>query len=274
MWIAVTREVSPALGDCELSYISRAAIDVARAGRQHQDYQRALEVLGCRLVTLPAEPAWPDSVFVEDVAIVLDEVAIMTRPGALSRRAEVASVAAALRDVPIEGSKVAILSFGVGFMAGVPTLLLLVYNGLIVGAFLAIHYQRGLLIDCIGWLSIHGVTELGAFILCGAAGLVVAEKIIFTGRYSRLEALSIHGKQAAIIACGAVAMLFIAGFIEGGLRQLINVTSWRFAFAAVTAVLWGVYFLYCGKASFDLTGSPRIAKTRRQKPFEQGGVQP
>ena len=97
MWIAVTREVSPALGDCELSYISRAAIDVARAGRQHQDYQRALEVLGCRLVTLPAEPAWPDSVFVEDVAIVLDEVAFVTRPGALSRRAEVASVAAALR---------------------------------------------------------------------------------------------------------------------------------------------------------------------------------
>ncbi|QEN86773.1 stage II sporulation protein M [Labrys sp. KNU-23] len=171
-------------------------------------------------------------------------------------------------------SMVAILSFGVGFMAGVPTLLLLVYNGLIVGAFLAIHYQRGLLIDCIGWLSIHGVTELGAFILCGAAGLVVAEKIIFPGRYSRLEALAIHGRQAAIIACGAVAMLFIAGFIEGGLRQLINVTSWRFAFAAVTAVLWGVYFLYCGKASFDLAGSSRSAKTRRQKPLEQEGVQP
>jgi dimethylargininase len=97
MWIAITREVSPALGDCELSYIPRAAIDAAHAGLQHRDYQRALEVLGCRLVTLPAEPAWPDSVFVEDVAVVLDEVAIMTRPGALSRRAEVASVAAVLR---------------------------------------------------------------------------------------------------------------------------------------------------------------------------------
>ncbi|WP_460876928.1 dimethylarginine dimethylaminohydrolase family protein [Rhodanobacter koreensis] len=97
MWIAVTREVSPALGDCELSYVPRTLIDAARAGRQHHDYQRALEESGCRLVMLPAEPAWPDSVFVEDVAIVLDEVAIMTRPGALSRRAEVASVAAALR---------------------------------------------------------------------------------------------------------------------------------------------------------------------------------
>lgn len=97
MWIAVTREVSPALGNCELSYVPREAIDVARAGAQHRDYQRALETLGCRLQTLPAEPERPDSVFVEDVAIVLDEVAVLTRPGALSRRAEVASVAEVLR---------------------------------------------------------------------------------------------------------------------------------------------------------------------------------
>jgi len=93
MWIAITREVSPALGSCELSYIPRDAIDLARAREQHRDYQQALEALGCQLLTLPAEPDLPDSVFVEDVAIVLDEVAILTRPGALSRRTEVASIA-------------------------------------------------------------------------------------------------------------------------------------------------------------------------------------
>ena len=97
MWIAVTREVSPAFGSCELSYIPRGAIDLARARGQHRDYQQALEALGCQLLTLPVEPDLPDSVFVEDVAIVLDEVAILTRPGALSRRAEVASVADVLR---------------------------------------------------------------------------------------------------------------------------------------------------------------------------------
>lgn len=97
MWMAITREVSPALGDCELSYVPREAIDVARAGAQHRDYQRVLEELGCRLLILPAEAELPDSVFVEDVAIVLDEVAVLTRPGALSRRAEVASVAEVLR---------------------------------------------------------------------------------------------------------------------------------------------------------------------------------
>lgn len=141
-------------------------------------------------------------------------------------------------------SMVAILSFGLGFIAGVPTLLLMVYQGLILGAFIAIHARRGLFVDFLGWISIHGVTEIGAFVLCGAAGLLVAEKILFPGRYSRLESLAIYGKQAAMVVGGAVAMLFIAGIIEGGFRQLIDVTSWRFAFAAVTAVLWLLYFMW------------------------------
>lgn len=93
MWNAIVREVSPALGRCELSYIARADIDVGLARVQHRQYVEALEATGCRVLSLPAEMELPDSVFVEDVAVVLDEVAVMTRPGAESRRAEVASVA-------------------------------------------------------------------------------------------------------------------------------------------------------------------------------------
>jgi dimethylargininase len=96
MPIAITREVSRSLGDCELSYLDRAAIDVERAIAQHADYCRALESLGCDVIALDAEDAFPDAVFVEDVAIVLDELAVVTRPGAPSRRGEAASVAAAL----------------------------------------------------------------------------------------------------------------------------------------------------------------------------------
>lgn len=97
MWHAVTRTVSSSLGRCELSHIPREPIDVARARLQHHDYLRALESLGCSVHNLPEEGELPDSVFVEDVAIVLDEVAVLTRPGAPSRRAEVASVADVLR---------------------------------------------------------------------------------------------------------------------------------------------------------------------------------
>jgi dimethylargininase len=97
MLIAITREVSPSLAACELSFVDRAPIDVARADAQHRDYQRALSTLGCGVRVLPAMPDYPDAVFVEDVAIVLDEIAVMTRPGAGSRRGEGATVADVLR---------------------------------------------------------------------------------------------------------------------------------------------------------------------------------
>jgi dimethylargininase len=96
MWTAITRDVSPSLGGCELSFVPRTEIDVARAAGQHEVYRRALESLGCRVITLPAEADLPDAVFVEDVALVFDEVAVMTRPGAESRRAEGDSVATVL----------------------------------------------------------------------------------------------------------------------------------------------------------------------------------
>jgi dimethylargininase len=94
--VAITRKVSPSIGDCELTYLGREPIDVGLAERQHLAYERCLADLGCSVASLPAEPGLPDSVFIEDVAIVLDELAVVTRPGAPSRRAETTSVAAAL----------------------------------------------------------------------------------------------------------------------------------------------------------------------------------
>lgn len=94
--IAITRKVSSAMTRCELTHRERAAIDVALAREQHQAYEQALRDLGCRVESLPEEPELPDSVFVEDAAVVLDEVAVIMRPGAPSRRAETASIAAVL----------------------------------------------------------------------------------------------------------------------------------------------------------------------------------
>lgn len=90
--IAITRDVSPSLAGCELSFVPRSPIDIDRAIVQHEAYRNALRSLGCEVLCLPAQADMPDAVFVEDVAIVLDEVAVITRPGAQSRRAEGASV--------------------------------------------------------------------------------------------------------------------------------------------------------------------------------------
>jgi dimethylargininase len=93
---ALIRPVSDGMTRCELTHLARSPIDLAVARQQHRRYADVLASLGCRLVELAAEPDLPDSVFVEDTAVVLDEIAVLTRPGAASRRAEVDSIASAL----------------------------------------------------------------------------------------------------------------------------------------------------------------------------------
>jgi uncharacterized membrane protein SpoIIM required for sporulation len=144
-------------------------------------------------------------------------------------------------------SLVGIMTFGLGLAAGIPTLMLNVYQGLTLGAFLALHYSRDLTVDFLGWISIHGTTELGALILLAAGGLVIAEKILFPGRYSRIENLALHGRQAAQMAVGAVLMLFVAAILEGGFRQLVASTPWRFTIGFGIAALWIAYFSLCGR---------------------------
>jgi dimethylargininase len=93
---AITRELSPTINDCELSFHARQQIDVAKAIVQHKAYQDCLAELGVQVISLPAEPTLPDAVFVEDSAVVVDEVAVISNMGAASRRLEVKSVAEAL----------------------------------------------------------------------------------------------------------------------------------------------------------------------------------
>src|SRR4029077_9799118 len=91
VFVAITRAVSPSLASCELTHLLRVPIDVERARAQHRAYERALADAGGIVERLDAGPEMPDSVFIEDIAIVFDELAIVTRPGAESRRVETAA---------------------------------------------------------------------------------------------------------------------------------------------------------------------------------------
>ena len=95
--LAFTRQVSPAIADCELTHLVRQPIDLATAVRQHESYERCLTELGCRVCRVPRGREHADGVFIEDTAVVLDELAVITRPGAMSRRVETAAVAEVLR---------------------------------------------------------------------------------------------------------------------------------------------------------------------------------
>jgi len=95
--LAILRAVPPSITRCEISFIGRAPIDYERAVAQHAAYATLLRELGLEVAELPADPSLPDSCFVEDIAVVLDEIAIVTMPGAASRRGEIPAVEQALR---------------------------------------------------------------------------------------------------------------------------------------------------------------------------------
>ena len=96
MTVAITRDVSPRFNECEITHIDRTPIDVEVARAQHHEYVNALAGIGCEVIELPEEKDLPDSVFVEDIAFILDEVAVITRPGADSRKPETESIIRAL----------------------------------------------------------------------------------------------------------------------------------------------------------------------------------
>jgi dimethylargininase len=96
MVIAITRELSPRFNECEITHIERAPIDLNIARAQHHEYVNVLKRLGCEVIELQLEAELPDSVFVEDTAFILPEVAVITRPGADSRKLETESITPAL----------------------------------------------------------------------------------------------------------------------------------------------------------------------------------
>ncbi len=96
MTIAITRKISPRFNECEITHIERTPIDLDIARQQHQEYVYTLKELGCEVIELSEEPDLPDSVFVEDTAFILPELAVIARPGADSRKPETETIIKAL----------------------------------------------------------------------------------------------------------------------------------------------------------------------------------
>jgi uncharacterized membrane protein SpoIIM required for sporulation len=138
-------------------------------------------------------------------------------------------------------SGVAIFAFALGFAFCLPTALLMAYNGAMLGAFLAAFGMKGLGFEAGGWLAIHGVTEISAVILAGAAGLRIGWTLAFPGDLSRPAAMAQAGRQAATLMAGVVVMLFCAGILEGVGRQVIQNDFARYGVALATLIAWPAY---------------------------------
>ena len=146
-------------------------------------------------------------------------------------------------------TQVSIWCFALGFAFGVPTAFLIVQNGAMAGALVEVYAAKGLGWNMVGWLMIHGTTELFAIILAGAAGFRIGLAAAFPGELSRLSAASKAGKSAATVMIGVMIMLLFAGILEGFARQLITNDIARYAIGLTMLLLWLSYFYWPRKGS-------------------------
>jgi len=146
-------------------------------------------------------------------------------------------------------AQIAIFSFALGFAFAVPTILLIIYNGLTLGAFVEVFAAKGLAWNAIGWLSIHGTTEIFSLCLSGAAGIRIGLAIAFPGRESRTDSAVRAGRSAALVMAGAVIMLIVAGLLEGIGRQTVLDDTARYAIGGSMLLGWLLYFYLPRKAA-------------------------
>ena len=139
-------------------------------------------------------------------------------------------------------AQVSIFAFALGFAFAVPTILLITYNGLTLGAIMAVFSAKGLGWSFAGWLMIHGTTELLAIAISGGAGIRIGMAIAFPGRETRMEAAVGAGRSAAIAMAGVVLMLAAAGLLEGIGRQTVVNDLARYGIGIAMLCLWLIYF--------------------------------
>jgi uncharacterized membrane protein SpoIIM required for sporulation len=148
-------------------------------------------------------------------------------------------------------AQVSLFCFALGFAFGIPTMYLLFTNGALGGAMTAVFFNKGVGVDFVGWLTIHGTTELLAIILCAAAGLHMGFAAALPGGRRRVDSVAYAGRPAALVAIGGVVMLAVAALLEGFGRQLIQPTAARFAVGGFMLLFWMVYFIFAGRGSHD-----------------------
>ncbi|MEM8788016.1 MAG: stage II sporulation protein M [Pseudomonadota bacterium] len=144
-------------------------------------------------------------------------------------------------------TSIAILAFCLGILLCIPGTLLTLYNGMFLGAFLALHAERGILYDLGAWLSIHGTTEISAIVIAYAGGLNLGRALLFPGDLRRRDALRRNARDAVKLAILAAFMLFVAALLEGYGRQWIQDPQIRYGVGCTAVVLWLAWLALSGR---------------------------
>ncbi len=139
---------------------------------------------------------------------------------------------------------VSLRTFVAGLLASFGTIVMLFYNGVMLGAFQYFFYERGLLLESVLKIWIHGTLEISAIIIAGSAGLTVGNSLLFPGTYSRLESFKRGTKQGLKIAIGLIPIFVVAGFLESYVTRLTLPPVVSALIIAVSAGFIGWYFIW------------------------------
>ncbi|MEZ4654150.1 MAG: stage II sporulation protein M [Candidatus Eisenbacteria bacterium] len=161
-------------------------------------------------------------------------------------------------------AQVGLMSFGLGFLGGIPALVLVLLNALMLGAMAALYELSGMSLEFWAWVLPHGITEIFAICLCGAAGLRVGQSFLFPGNHRRWEVLARDGRRAATVVVGSIALFAFAALIEGFFRQLVTSVPIRLTVAGVTAVLLTLYLTRAGRGDPASHEAPGLAGRLRR----------
>lgn len=189
-----------------------------------------------------SDPAWFYSIIGDDLAGGRDPTASAEKLRATLYDGQDGMLGLFATFLFTHNAQVSLLCFALGFAFAVPTVLLLLYNGCMLGAFMAVFVPKGLGLNLAAWLMIHGTTELFAIAIAGAAGMHIGMAVAFPGRLSRVKAAIAAGQTSAFAMLGVVAMLAVAGVLEGVGRQVITNDMVRVAIGSVALLLWCAYF--------------------------------
>ena len=138
-------------------------------------------------------------------------------------------------------TRVGLLSLAAGILAALPSVALLIYNGLTLGGFAAVFLRTSTRKAFLLWLIPHAIPELLAIILCSAAGLALGLSTLSPGRLGRAVALRTAGRDAVVLLAAAVVLFVVAAFIESFVRESSLSDATRFAVASASCITLGLY---------------------------------
>ncbi|AUC77913.1 hypothetical protein CW736_00145 [Nonlabens sp. MB-3u-79] len=148
--------------------------------------------------------------------------------------------------ITINNIRVGMMCFALGFLTSIGSLYVIFSNGIMVGAFFTMFYKEGVSLEAWRVIMLHGTIELSIIVVCGAAGIILGNGILFPGTYERKYSLIKSAKAGLKVMVSTIPLFILAGLIEGFITRyafMPAIINWVIVIGSAALIIWyyGVY---------------------------------